>query len=128
MSTSPLVAAPTHILLSALWLLQAPTPFVLTTLAQYATTMKGRYGRCPSRQSLHKRMIDFVKGVCSTAHSLRGYTLSTGLPRTGFTLATRFSLLRCAQAGYGFLRRRVEAPIVLRSNCVVEPRVLSRLM
>ena len=73
-TTSPLrlVAAPTRILLLALWLLQAPTPFVLTTLAQYATTMKGRYGRYPSRQSLHKRMIDFAKGVCqcSTAHSL----------------------------------------------------------
>jgi hypothetical protein len=103
-STSPLVAAPTHILLSALWLLQAPTPFVLTTLAQYATTMKGRYGRCPSRQSLHKRMIDFVKGVCCSAHSLSGYTLSIGLPRTGFTLATRFSLLLATVSCVGVLK------------------------
>jgi hypothetical protein len=55
-----------------------------------------------------------------TAHSLRGYTLSTsppptGLPQTGFTLATRFSLLRCAQAGQGFPCRRVVAPIVFSS-------------
>jgi hypothetical protein len=39
----------------------------------------------------------------------------TGLPRTGFTLATRVSLLRCAQAGQGFQCRRAVAPTVFSS-------------